>query len=203
MKDIYALLSSKPHNVHYLIRYCNFILKVRPTNNLTEKHHILPRSIFPEYKNFKKFSWNKVLLTERENKIAHKILAKVFIDVDARYKMMCAAILMNVHSKTDKTEYFSSEIFLNGRKKLSIRKKAKLLTEKEKVHYSILPEKIRETWNLLSDDQKKLKYEPGLNKMNSQDTCRYCGFVTNKGNIGRYHNEKCKHYKKGVNDACN
>ena len=28
---------------------------------------------------------------------------------------------------------------------------------------------------------------------NSKSTCKYCGFISNPGNIGKWHNDKCKH----------
>lgn len=44
---------------------------------LYEKHHILPKSIFPEYKNLRNNPWNKVLLTSREHFICHWLLTKI------------------------------------------------------------------------------------------------------------------------------
>ena len=39
-----------------------------------EAHHILPKSIFPEFKSFKDNGWNKVLLTPREHFICHILI---------------------------------------------------------------------------------------------------------------------------------
>jgi hypothetical protein len=72
---IYAIdniLSSKPHNSHYLKRYIWFIESCRILNEdyigYTEKHHICPKAkdLFPEYKSLKKHPWNKVVLTPRQ-----------------------------------------------------------------------------------------------------------------------------------------
>jgi len=93
--NIYALLTSKPHNRHHLSRYCRFILacqkynqehnilrrsKSNPTGIYMEDHHICPkaRDLFPEYASFKMFSWNKATLTSRQHFIAHIMLAKAF-----------------------------------------------------------------------------------------------------------------------------
>lgn len=39
-----------------------------------EKHHILPRSLFPQFSKFTKYKWNMAILTPREHFIAHVIL---------------------------------------------------------------------------------------------------------------------------------
>lgn len=45
--DIYTILSSKPHNDHYLKRYVKFIESCKQANNLcgvyTEGYHICPK----------------------------------------------------------------------------------------------------------------------------------------------------------------
>ena len=84
--DIYAILSSKSHNPHYLNRYYKFILLCTLANkNLsksvyTENHHICPKAKdhFPEYTNLRIFPWNSIRLTRRQHIIAHYILAKSY-----------------------------------------------------------------------------------------------------------------------------
>jgi len=78
--NIYAILSSKPHNPHYLNRYVRFISACRIAATAGEKHHICPKSsdLFPEYRSFKLNPWNKVDLTLRQHYIAHRILWKTF-----------------------------------------------------------------------------------------------------------------------------
>ena len=80
--DIYSILSSKPHNPHYLNRYITFIqqcqLKNKDFKGYTENHHICPRAIFPLYKNFSKNPWNKATLTARQHFIAHMMLWKLY-----------------------------------------------------------------------------------------------------------------------------
>ena len=91
--NIYTILSSKPHNTHYLIRYINFI-NSRDNNKTgyTEKHHICPKAmdLFPEYGNLIRNLWNSVVLTAREHFIAHWLLWKAF----PKTTMSTAFILM-------------------------------------------------------------------------------------------------------------
>lgn len=80
--SIYTTLSSKSHNPHYLKRYIKFIEYCR--NNLiedhiyTEKHHICPKALFPEYESFIQHPWNMIILTFDQHIIAHHILALTF-----------------------------------------------------------------------------------------------------------------------------
>lgn len=86
--NIYQILSSKPHNPHYLKRYYKFILACSQANSLkskeelgyTEKHHICPKAkdLFPEYESFSKFKWNISILTRPQHLVAHHILYKCF-----------------------------------------------------------------------------------------------------------------------------
>jgi hypothetical protein len=97
--DIYSILSSKPHNPHYLNRYITFIEQCQQKNigyeGYTEKHHICPKAkdMFPEYKNFRLHPWNCSVLTARQHYIAHLLLWKTFTNtvscVDAIWGMKC------------------------------------------------------------------------------------------------------------------
>jgi hypothetical protein len=97
--DIYSILSSKPHNPHYLNRYITFIEQCQQKNigyeGYTEKHHIYPKAkdMFPEYKDFRLHPWNCAVLTARQHFIAHLLLWKTFPNtvscVDAIWNMSC------------------------------------------------------------------------------------------------------------------
>jgi hypothetical protein len=81
--DIYFVLSSLPHNTHHLKRYVRFVQDcVNHNQNLSdvyvEKHHICPKSLFPQYSNIKLNLWNSCVLTARQHFIAHWILSKVY-----------------------------------------------------------------------------------------------------------------------------
>jgi len=82
--DIYAILSTRSHNPHYLNRYIRFIKACQVKNldfeGYTEKHHICPKAddMFPEYICFRENPWNCVILKPRQHYIAHVILYKAY-----------------------------------------------------------------------------------------------------------------------------
>lgn len=83
--DIYEILSSKPHNNHYLIRYIQFIRHCQTKNasqapETLERHHICPkaRDMFPEFSCLKNNVWNGISLTPRQHFIAHIMIWKAF-----------------------------------------------------------------------------------------------------------------------------
>lgn len=68
------------HNRHLAERY--ILLIVRWTSNISgksyvERHHILPKSIWPEYSSLRSNRWNEAVLTARQHFIAHWILARL------------------------------------------------------------------------------------------------------------------------------
>ena len=82
--DIYTILASKPHNLHYLNRYVSFIERCHYKNvghnGYTEHHHICPKAddMFPEYTCLKRNPWNGIKLSARQHFIAHLLLWKAF-----------------------------------------------------------------------------------------------------------------------------
>lgn len=78
--DIYTILSSSSHdyNEHYLKRYVNFVTSRSTTESYVERHHICPKSMFPEFSDLRKHKWNCAKLSAREHFIAHWMLAKAF-----------------------------------------------------------------------------------------------------------------------------
>lgn len=80
----------------YFKWYCNIIHNCiqRKCPQLYEKHHIIPKSIFPnEY---------TVCLTPREHFICHLLLIR-FLKGKNRYKMLCAVQVMKHHAYSYKT----------------------------------------------------------------------------------------------------
>jgi hypothetical protein len=80
MTKIFEILSTKPHNPHYLKRYIKFIkhCQTRVSNETYfETHHIAPRAsdLFPELDNDPA---NYASLTAREHILAHVILWKTY-----------------------------------------------------------------------------------------------------------------------------
>lgn len=86
IEHIYNILSSKPHNKHFLSKYIRFIENCEESNKTidescyTEIHHVCPKAndLFPEYKNLEDFPWNKAVLTARQHYIAHQMLMKIY-----------------------------------------------------------------------------------------------------------------------------
>lgn len=83
--DILAILTQKPHNLHWLTRYYAFIVACQTQNkkNHIEKgeiHHICPKAkdLFPEYKNLNQYKWNSVFLSYRQHFLAHWMLWKAY-----------------------------------------------------------------------------------------------------------------------------
>jgi len=75
--NFYELLLPVTINIHYLDRYIKFLDYCRRQNTAityTEKHHILPVSLFPE---FKKEPENTIVVTARQHFLAHWMLAKL------------------------------------------------------------------------------------------------------------------------------
>ncbi len=76
-KDL--LRENKKLNSHWVERYVKFISSCVEENQnenvKMEKHHILPRSLFPEHD---KAHWNIAKLTLRQHYISHWMLAKLF-----------------------------------------------------------------------------------------------------------------------------
>ena len=65
-------------NYEYLDKYITFLLNYKLNNNINEndyieKHHILPRSCFPQ---FVKDEWNLVTLKYEDHKLVHLWLFK-------------------------------------------------------------------------------------------------------------------------------
>lgn len=108
--DYLTLFNSFEVNPHYLNRYLNFVLNCTPNlNDYTEKHHILPKSLFPE---FKTDSENLVRLTARQHFIAHWILSKVFVKYKQKCSMLKAFNRMTTVSKTNSGRLIvSSKLF--------------------------------------------------------------------------------------------
>jgi len=75
IKSEFIRVHKKIDNIEYLDKYINILLNYS-NNNLeeyTEKHHILPRSIFPEYS---KEDWNIIEINYEDHKLVHLCIFK-------------------------------------------------------------------------------------------------------------------------------
>ena len=120
-KTIYTdhkdLFSNKYSNWYYSIIENAQSKSRKRGNDYYENHHILPKSIFPEFTNE---NWNKVLLTAKEHFICHHLLTKFTKNnlkrkMDNAHHKMCFCI-----SPDHKREYkISSSVYDNARKQHS------------------------------------------------------------------------------------
>lgn len=197
--------------------YLNYVLKnslSKPVKNKTENHHILPKSIFPEFSNLKNNAWNKSILYHECHLHAHYLLSKIFGG-----KMNYAFYLMintnqveyNLDIKKYKTQYkIAKEYSLKNNPSQNLKniermkinnpmfneeirlKVSKTLTGKIGIKRSdITKQKLSES----KQGNKNHNYGKSgcfdhINNLKLE--CKYCGIKTTKGNISRWHNEKCK-----------
>ena len=125
--DIYTTLSSKPHSIHHLNRYWNFIQSVQHQTKITgftENHHICPKAkdLFPEYKYFQKHNWNLIHLSRRQHWIAHWMLSKAYgISQTIAFFRMCAKSDLRITSRTyDIVKIEHSKIISNNSKGMAV-----------------------------------------------------------------------------------
>ena len=79
-----------------------------------EKHHILPKSIYPEYSKLSDNVWNSVLLTAREHFICHLLLVNHYRKIGDRsnwHKMSLAVSKLKCNNK-----YYNSRLYETVRK---------------------------------------------------------------------------------------
>lgn len=117
--QLYTILRSKcptdARNVHYLNKYVSFIGRCLQKNQhtdaiYTEDHHICPRSMWPEYSNFRDNEWNRATLTARQHYIAHWMLARAF-----GRGMWLAFLAMHKSSPGQGRTYLNSRLYESRR----------------------------------------------------------------------------------------
>jgi hypothetical protein len=150
--DYSSLFNSFEINPHYLNRYLKFVLNCTPNlNNYTEEHHILPKSLFPDFKTDPR---NLVRLTARQHFIAHWILSKVFIKYKQKCSMLKAFNRMTTVSKTNSGRLtVSSKLFELA--KLANSTAMKLLNP---MHDQNTVFKMKESWKLFIESPEGLEY---------------------------------------------
>jgi hypothetical protein len=73
-----------------------------------ELHHILPKSLFPEYQSLSIYKWNGILLTAKEHFICHALLTKMTIG-EQRHKMLNAFV--NIISNNPYQTRYTSKLY--------------------------------------------------------------------------------------------
>jgi len=78
--EIFLEKLGDPFDPQKLNQYLNFCRKKRKVivGSYVESHHVLPRGVFPEYKNFNEYEWNKVVLSYPMHVEAHSLLAAAY-----------------------------------------------------------------------------------------------------------------------------
>lgn len=184
-----------PHNPHHINRYLKFIRNIQNLGprelEYSERHHILPESLFKEYKNIKHHPWNVVILSYREHLIVHWILKRCFTTPE-HIKSMCSAYtfmlggpkrdISTLGSRSKLYERDRKQWFLNKtghlfKKSLETRKKISETRKKRKIPGSFLGRKHTEESKRKMSEVKKGK----INGPHSEETKRKIG----EGNRGK------------------
>lgn len=96
-------------NYYDYINYVKTLNRKRGDGNYYERHHIKPKSIFPELAKDKD---NLVLLTAREHFLAHYLLCKIYSEGKEHFQMLCAFQRMTKNtSKVNNLLYMNSRLF--------------------------------------------------------------------------------------------
>ena len=103
----------------YTRRYFNIIYNAADIKVVgeTERHHVLPQSMYPEYINLTEHKWNGVHLTHREHFICHWLLSKM-VSGSNKFKMLLALQMMQRINK--KRKRYSTKITSRAYAKLKV-----------------------------------------------------------------------------------
>jgi len=144
------------NKVEYLDKYIDFIINYRVLENIdyVEKHHILPRSTFPELENE---SWNIIELDYKSHKLAHLYLFKAIND--RRYQRPLNWMM---------SYYKNSEEISNAARKAWINLKAD--TEK----YNKWRESKSESMKGLSRGEQQRRTSIFWNNITDDDYIKFC-----------------------------
>lgn len=177
-----------------------------------ESHHIIPKSVRPEFKDWKLNPWNKVLLTPKEHFICHLLLTKMLTGKD-KAKMVYALWGMTNQASKFQDKRFKSNLYSNYKIKmqqeLSSERKGKTLIDlygEERaleIKANMLSRKTRgpnsPEESLAASQRMKERHRVNpwkrfmqTNGQLPKKECPHCNKVMDVGNYGRYHGEKCK-----------
>lgn len=96
-------------NCEYLDKYINFLINYKLDDNIdyTEKHHILPKCFFPEYKDDE---WNIIELSYEDHKIVHLWIFKA---INNRTYQRPLNWMMNYYKNKQETSNASKKGWMN------------------------------------------------------------------------------------------
>ena len=135
-----------------------------------ESHHILPKSIYPSSANLKKFIWNEVLLTARENFIAHVLLMKHFKKINYKnhtYKMARAVTAMTLNGKYSSKLYEKLKLDMKHSSITKIKMSKSHLGKKLSAEHKINISKCRTGMKLSASHKNKLSIISKTNQLGS------------------------------------
>lgn len=202
--NIYQILSSRPHNLHYLNRYIKFINSITlqsRTIGKTHHHHICPKSLdcFPQYKNLKQHPWNGIHLTYRQHVIAHWMLAKMYGG-----SMSSALFLMKIKDKNGqykisskmyeqvKLEHSTRVSLMNSKRKGKPCKASGPRGPQKNPRDKSLPDMRGKATG--STSQRGVIRGPHKNPRPpyKKELCPHCNLWISSNTIDRWHNDNCK-----------
>lgn len=153
-----------------------------------EKHHIFPKSIFPQYKNNKH---NFVLFTAREHFIAHILCYKIWPCKETSCAMWCFLSL----NKTVKDYKISSKLYEKIRKEYN----TAVFTEERRKLQSILATNM---WKNRTEEERKEIGEKISKTFNRPDIKRKKSIASSNAlkNNKDYYNKCCETLRKNIQE---
>jgi hypothetical protein len=149
-------------NNKYTRWYFNIIYKAADIKipHETNHHHVLPESLFPEYKTLSKHNWNGVHLTHREHFICHRLLTKM-TEGKAKRKM-CYAVWRLANSKDTSV--------LTARTYAVLREQISLETTGIDYNERYGQKRANEMKQKISESHARKKRQPMMGKFHSDET---------------------------------
>lgn len=175
------LQKSSDANMHNLTRYIR-LMRVWNTphkEGYTENHHILPKHMFPEYKNFKLYPWNLIKLSARQHIIAHYILMKAY---PKSWKL--AHSVLRTYGQYHVNNAQNTRIVAEARIQSSTRKKGCVK--------SPVSAATRKKLSIL----KKQYYSDPENRLKQSIACK-----GTTGRTGNYHKSKSEKHKQNISKS--
>lgn len=188
-----SILNSKSNNYHYLLKYYNFINKCIEINSTktpeelvyVENHHILPKSkdMFPEYKSFKKYPWNKATLTYRQHIIAHILLWKAYNTVSQTLSIL--RTINQKHTKHLSLKSINSKLISRIKQDLSDKRKGVYTRGyKEDGTPNVLPETKQKLSKLKTDfysiEENRIKQSIACSGRKKSNTTKMSSYSKNR-----------------------